>query len=250
MNLEYYKEYYHFEREHWWFVVRNRLLMEHVERITSSEKKPLKILNIGVGTGRTSELLSRFGEVTSVEYEEECISFVKEHLDLEIQHGSILELDFEDNSFDLVCAFDVIEHVEDDKLAVSEMKRVCKSGGVAMVSVPALMMLWGTHDEINHHFRRYNYKELSSLFSNDGKIIFQSFFNTYLFPPIAIVRIFNRFLTKKTDSKKEGTGSDFSIKTSPLVSSILKKVFYSESIFLNRFISLPIGVSILLSWRK
>ena len=53
-----------------------------------------------------------------------------------------------------------------------------------------------------------------------------------------------------TDSKKEGTGSDFSIKTSPLVSSILKKVFYSESIFLNRFISLPIGVSILLSWRK
>ena len=249
MNLDYYKEYYHFEREHWWFMVRNRLLMEHVEKIIASKKKPLKILNIGVGTGRTSELLSPFGKVTSIEYEQECIKFVKEHLDMEIQHGSILELDFEDNSFDLVCAFDVIEHVEDDQLAVKEMKRVCKSDAFVMVSVPALMMLWGHHDEVNHHFRRYHRKELKNLFSEEGKIIFQSFFNTNLFLPIAAVRIFNRLMPQKP-SKSGDTGSDFSIKSSPFVSQILSKIFYSESVFLKRFISLPIGVSMLLSWQK
>jgi len=160
-----------------------------------------------------------------------------------------LDLTFEDNSFDLVCAFDVIEHVEDDKLAVSEMKRVCKVNGLVMLSVPALMILWGLHDEINHHFRRYTYKELKNLFSTDGKILFQSFFNTYLFLPIALVRIFNRLVPRKRKNKKD-TGSDFSIKSSPLISRILKKIFYSESLFLNRFISLPIGVSLLLSWRK
>ena len=125
MDKNYYKEYYHLERSHWWFQARAHILMSHLKRILPP-KKDLKILNVGAATGRSSELLMQFGEVMSVEYDKECFDFVAQNLKIPIVKGSILELPFEAEAFDLVCAFDVIEHVNDDYLAVMEMRRVCK----------------------------------------------------------------------------------------------------------------------------
>jgi ubiquinone/menaquinone biosynthesis C-methylase UbiE len=73
------------------------------------------------------------------------------------------ELPFKDEEFDLICAFDVIEHVEDDLLGIREMKRVCKNEGLMVLTVPAYMFLWSHHDEVNQHYRRYTLKNLKNL---------------------------------------------------------------------------------------
>jgi SAM-dependent methyltransferase len=250
MDKNYYKRYYTLEREHWWFTARAEILMSHIRRVFAN-RTDLKILNIGAATGYSSELLQQFGTVTSIEFDEECYEFTRDVVKIPIQQGSILELDFPDNTFDLVCAFDVIEHVEDDRLAVSEMRRVAKLGGVMFVAVPALMYLWSEHDVVNHHFRRYSSKILRGLFVEHDAPIFHSYFNFWLFFPIAAIRLLLRIFTKKHLAKPEDTQSDFdNFKSGGLVNSILKNVFLSENILLKRFISLPIGVSILSSWRK
>jgi SAM-dependent methyltransferase len=250
MDKNYYKKYYTLEREHWWFTARAKILMTHISRVFL-HPKDLNILNIGAATGYSSELLQQFGAVTSVEFDEDCYKFTRDVVKIPIQQGSILALDFPDNTFDLVCAFDVIEHVEDDRLAVSEMRRVAKQGGVMCVTVPAFMFLWSEHDVVNHHFRRYTSKILRGLFLEKNTQIFHSYFNFWLFFPIAAVRFALRVFTKKHLVTPENAQSDFdNFKSNSIVNTVLKYIFLSENIFFKRLIPLPIGVSILSSWRK
>jgi SAM-dependent methyltransferase len=250
MDKNYYKKYYTLEREHWWFSARAEILMCHIRRVFD-RRTDLKILNVGAATGHSSQLLQQFGTVTSVEFDQDCYEFTRDVVKIPIQQGSILELAFPDNTFDLVCAFDVIEHVEDDRLAVAEMRRVARMGGVLFVTVPAFMFLWSEHDVVNHHFRRYTSHILRGLFSEKDTPIFHSYFNFWLFFPIAAVRLVLRLFTKKHLAKPEDAQSDFdNFKSGGLVNALLKAVFLSENIFLKRFISLPVGVSILSSWRK
>ena len=164
MDINYYKEYATLERQHWWFKVRGKIISRLISAsIQNKENKPLTILNIGAATGKTSELLSKFGKVTSLEYDQDCCNYANEQFNLTIIHGSILDLPFKDEEFDLVCAFDVIEHVEDDLSGVHEMKRVCKRDGQIVLTVPAYLFLWSHHDIVNHHFRRYTLKSLKDL---------------------------------------------------------------------------------------
>jgi SAM-dependent methyltransferase len=248
MTPEYYKEYYHLERSNWWFTARLEILKSQIE-IMFPHKNDLNILNIGVATGATSQMLEMFGKVKSIEYDEVCFNFVKEKLQIDIEQGTILDLQFAENSFDLVCAFDVVEHVEDDQLAVKEMIRVCKSKGFVFVTVPAFMDLWSKHDEINYHFKRYTSKTLLSLFdSNTGNVIYHSYFNTILFLPIYLVRWISNKFPKLF--KRDGSGSDHSMFELGFLNKVLYAIFYAENILLKRLVKLPFGVSFMLSFKK
>ena len=77
-------------------------------------------------------MLKKFGTVISSEFDAETCTFLRQVLKMEVIEASVTELPFPDNEFDLVCAFDVIEHVENDEQAMEEMKRVCKKGGYAV----------------------------------------------------------------------------------------------------------------------
>ena len=124
-----------------------------------------------------------------------------------VTEASIIKLPFENNSFDLVCAFDVIEHVNEDTIAVEELWRVCKPGGNVCITVPAFQALWGTHDIVNGHKRRYTKKELQKLVAekNDGDILYSSYFNFILFIPIFLFRkITSLFKTKFCENAKIG----------------------------------------------
>lgn len=253
MNHDYYKEYYLLERNHWWFKARERIISNLIKRLISENgysSGEISILNIGCSTGRSSEYLSGFGQVTSIEYDEFCCEFAREKTGLEIIHGSITELPFTEKKFDLVCAFDVIEHVENDQLAVNEMKRVVKENGIIFITVPAFMSLWSHHDEINHHFRRYKHQEVNLLFESDknGKRIFSSYFNFFLFIPIYLFRKLSNIL--KLGNKRKGAGSDFETFNPGLVNTLLYCLMKTESVFINSKIRFPFGISILFTWKK
>jgi len=74
--------------------------------------------------------------------------------------GKVTCLPFADSSFDLVCAFDIIEHVDDDEGALSEVSRTVKPGGAILVSIPLHAALWTSFDDFVGHKRRYDPEEL------------------------------------------------------------------------------------------
>jgi ubiquinone/menaquinone biosynthesis C-methylase UbiE len=248
MDKQYYLEYYDLERTHWWFIVREKIIRDALEKNIGG-KTGLQILNVGAATGRTSEMLSAYGKVTSIEYDLDCCRLTSERLGIDVIHASVLELPFASDSFDVVCAFDVIEHVEDDLKAVTEMERVCNAGGFIYITVPAYNELWSHHDVVNQHFRRYRMKGILELFkSRKGSILHKTYFNSILFPPIFAFRIVSNLFGRKRN--KNESGSDFSIaKKNTILNKVLFKVFLAERYLLKKF-TFSFGVSILFLWQK
>ena len=245
MDKNYYKLYYYRERDHWWFKVRGEIIRAQIAALNLS--KNCKILNVGAATYRSSEILSEFGEVTSLEYDKDCCQFVKEHLKKPIHNGSVLDLQFEDNEFDLVCAFDVIEHVEDDKLAVEEMTRVCKQDGLVFVTVPAYQFLWSEHDVINHHYRRYTLKNLLTTINvPKAKIVRKTYFNSLLLLPITTIRLISNLIGKKNKEPKSDLEK---VDNNSKINLLFEKVFSFEKKLLS-IMNFPAGVSMMVLFKK
>jgi SAM-dependent methyltransferase len=251
MEPAYYNEYYRNEREHWWFRVRESILRDQMERLIAEGRIPARprILNIGAATGRSSEWLGELGDVVSLEYDADCCRLTRERTGLDVVEGTILDLPWESGSFDVVCAFDVIEHVEDDAGGVAEMKRVCRKDGILFVTVPASPLLWSEHDEINHHFRRYRMQELKALFKGCD-VLLGTGFNSVLFAPIAVHRVVRRLADRLSQSRNRPLQSDFSRSQFPMVDGLLETLFRSESLWLSRGIGLPWGVSAMIIARR
>ncbi len=251
MEQSYFKEYYQLERENWWFTVRRQILDERINHLLKSPSQ-ISSLNIGAATGTTSDMLTRFGEVMSVEFDEQCYQFTKSFLTTPIIQGSITELPFENNQYDLVCAFDVIEHVADHAKAIDEMMRVCKPGGHIAITVPAYMFLWGPHDLVNHHFRRYTLKQVASLIqAYQGKLIYKTYFNSILFIPIAAFRIAVFCMEKISGKKANKEQSDHAVLgTNGFFNGLLAGIFKIDYYLLKWGIRFPAGVSIMVIFKK
>ncbi len=246
MDRRFLDNYYKMEREHWWFRVRESIILDVFSTLVY-QGKPLAILNVGAATGRSSEMLDTFGTVRSIEYDEPSFRFCRDTLKMNIEQGSITGLPYPDNAFDCVCAFDVVEHVEDHELAIKELFRVCKPGGKIFITVPAFMSLWSSHDEVNHHYRRYTKQELIDLFSKQGGTRIRStYFNFLLFAPIFLVRLIQRLFVKK---KQEELKPDNEMFNSGLINRFLGSIFSMERIWLKRN-GFPVGVSFMLLWEK
>jgi SAM-dependent methyltransferase len=243
MNRAFLDQYHYIERNHWWFRVRGQIISDLTQRFLYKARRP-DILNVGAATGRSTELLQAFGRVRSLEYDQPCVDYCREVLQLDVVQGSITALPYDDASFSLVCAFDVVEHVEDDQLAVSELIRVCKPGGIVFVTVPAFMSLWSEHDEVNLHFRRYRKKELQELFVG-GRILRSTYFNTLLFPPIWLARRLGQLLRHRDATPKP----DNEWMQHPITDKLFGGIFSIERLLL-KYINLPVGVSLAVIWRK
>lgn len=244
MEPAYYEEYYRNERDHWWFRARESILRRQMERMISLGRIPFRprILNIGIATGRSSQWLGELGDVVSLEYDSECCRLTRKRTGLEVVEGTVLDLPWESNSFDVVCAFDVIEHVDDDAGAVAEMKRVCRKDGILFVTVPASPLLWSEHDEINHHFRRYRIDELKALFKG-CELLLCTGFNSLLFAPIAAYRVVRQIANHLGGKRNRPPKSDFSRSQFFELNGLLEIIFKLENLWLSRGIGLPWGVS-------
>jgi len=147
-----------------------------------------------------------------------------------------------------VCAMDVIEHIDDDREAVRELLRVCKPGGLLVLTVPAYKWLWSVHDDINEHKRRYTRGELKACLSQlPVTILRASYINTFLAPPLILYRLLRRLGRRFVDQTKATTSDDFAFPA--LLNWLLLKIFASESIWLKHG-SLPFGISLVCVARK
>lgn len=252
MDKKYFEEYFVLERNHWWFKVRIKILQTHIRFLVKKHQlKDPKILNVGAGTGFTSQILMDFGDTTSVEYDEDCCKMVKEKTGMVFENASITELPYPDNSFDIVTAFDVVEHIEDDQKAVEELQRVTKKGGIIITTVPAYNFLWSQHDVINHHHRRYTRKTYLKLWHPErGKLKkeYNTYFNFILFVPVAAFRLLSNLFSRKT--KRIDAGSDFSVNKSGIIDSVLYYLMSMEIPMIKARFVLPFGISYLVSFKK
>ncbi|MFY8143480.1 MAG: class I SAM-dependent methyltransferase, partial [Caulobacter sp.] len=124
------------EADHWWFVGRRRILRGLLQRIGTPPDA--RILEVGCGAGGNVPLLRGFGAVTALEPDDESRAYASERLGLAVDTGLLPDgLPYGPESFDLVCAFDVVEHVDDDAASVRALARLVKPGGAILTTVPA-----------------------------------------------------------------------------------------------------------------
>jgi SAM-dependent methyltransferase len=238
MNPEAYLEMADTEAHHWWFSGR-RAIISHL--IASMKLGPdAKILEIGSGTGGNLEMLSSFGKVSALEMDSTARSIASEKTGgrYDIRAGSCpADIPFAGDKFDLICLFDVLEHIEEDLPTLSAVRGLLKKGGRVLITVPAYRWLWSAHDEFLHHKRRYTREELRRKVMASGfNCTRVTYFNTLLFPLAAIVRLKDRLLGNSTAS---GTG----IPPAP-VNWIFSGLFGLERFILSAT-NLPFGVSLL-----
>lgn len=241
MEAEFYAEYFEAEDRHWWFVGRRQIILRALERqLPPPSTNPRKILDVGSGTGAMLGHLRRFGEVQGVDPDEAAVAFCHQRGEGAVQQLPDPELPFPEGAFDLVTAFDVLEHIDDDRSMLAEIRRVLGPGGTFVASVPAYRWLWGPQDEISHHKRRYHAAQLVERLGTAGFALTHiSYFNTLLFPAIAAIRLLRPYRPGAAELK-----SDFELTPPGRVNSALAALFSLEAGLVARA-RLPFGVSIL-----
>lgn len=242
MKKEFYTEYSEIEDVHWWFIGRRKIILNILDKYISSNNRS-KVLDFGCGTGSMLRYLKRYGWVVGVDVETSALHFARQRGNANLVQMTADNLSFGNCSFDLICAFDVIEHLDDDLNALREFYRTCRDGGHLILTVPAYRFLWGRQDEISEHKRRYTRKELRQKINASGFTIRKlTYFNTLLFLPIAVIRMLGRMITDST--QQESVRSDFTMTSPGKINNLLSVVFGCEA-FPLRIIDFPFGVSIL-----
>jgi SAM-dependent methyltransferase len=234
------------EDVHWWFVGRRRILLSILDRyLGANATNGRQILDVGCGTGTMLTHLARFGDARGVDMDLEAVGYCHDRGLRQVTQSDADKLPFEKDTFDLVTALDVVEHIDDDLGALREMRRVIKPGGLLLLTVPAYRFLWGRQDDINLHKRRYVARELRSRLQAAGfEVQRLTYMNAILFPAIAAIRLVRHVLPEPPKLE-----SDFAFPAPQPLNVLLSAVFGSERHVLTRF-DIPFGVSIMALARR
>jgi SAM-dependent methyltransferase len=198
----------------------------------------LQVLDVGCGTGLMMQELALLGDVRGVDLSDQAVDYCRQRGIMGAQLGDVCRLEFPDESFDVVCAVDILEHIEDDHRALTEWKRVLKPDGRIFVFVPAHSWLWSLQDEISGHYRRYTRARLDGVVTSAGLVMERrSYVSTLLFPVIFFGRQWLRILRRFKDVKTENT-------LHPHWSNGLLRSIFSLEILILRRTNLPFGASL------
>ena len=224
------------EQSHWWYTGRRKILSDFVEAISRqvTDRRP-RILDVGCGTGANLLMLSKYGEAEGVDISEDALAFCRERGLDKVRLGAGEKLPYDDGTFDLVTAFDVVEHMDDDLAGLREMRRVLRPGGRVLLFVPTFMFLWGLQDDVSNHRRRYRLPELRRVLEQAGfEIERTTYANITFFLPILLVRQLMKLTGTRADSE-----NNINV---PALNGVLGRVLAAESWLLKRM-NLPFGVS-------
>jgi len=243
-NPELFERFARVEAGHFWFVGRNAILEDCMRRFFAQAGN---ILEIGCGTGfvlnntRNSYPSAR---LSGSDIFTEGLYYAKQR----VPTASFFQMDachipYRDE-FDLICSFDVLEHIDDDQAALVQMYQACQSGGGLMLTVPQHRWLWSSTDDYAHHKRRYTREELVARVNKAGfRVEYATSFVSLLLP----VMMVSRLLQKSGDADDQ---MDAGFKIGKLVNRLLLSVMKVERGLISLGLTFPVGGSLLLVARK
>lgn len=237
MDPHIYQQMRSLEDQHWWFLSRRRIVGQMLASIDLP--KQARILDAGCGTGGNLNFLSEFGEVTAVELDDGAATLARERGNWTVLKGSLPDnMPFTGQQFDLIVLLDVLEHIGDDAASLRALRKLLAPRGYLVLTVPAFPFLWSAHDEEHHHKRRYRANGLQEIIEGAGlRIQYLSYFNTWLFPLVAAIRLVRRVVPAGE------VGHDVKL-PKPVINRMLETLFSSERLWIGRH-RMPFGVSLL-----
>lgn len=232
----------HAEGRHWWFAARRRIIKRMLHRLDLPADA--RILEIGCGSGGNLAMLGELGELEAIELDDTARTVARSRSTIAVRKGSLPDgmPDFT-APFDLILMLDVLEHIEQDEPSLDRLIGLLNPGGQLMLTVPAFPFVWSAHDVLHHHFRRYRRGSLRRMLERAGFTVdYASYFNTFLFPLVAGVRLLGRLI---------GEGDPQAALNMPAapINLALREIFAAEQ-WVMRALPLPFGVSLMVVARK
>ena len=209
------------EKSHFWFKNRREKICQTFKKFVP---KNARILEIGAGTGFVAEKLQEFGYSIEVsDIHSNGLLYAKKRGMKKLYQFDLFNPPFEEE-FDVICLFDVLEHLSDESQALQCLKQMLKPGGLIILTVPAHSWLWSRDDVIAGHYKRFTKSHLKSAFLSSG---FQPVHLSYFFSAILPFLLLRRWLKKDTGlplSKDDV----LEIKLSPLMNQLMNLLTQTE----------------------
>lgn len=241
MEIAEYARMEYYERNYWWHIGR-RYILEHVLTKFVTPTGKLSILDLGCGTGINFNWLKSWGTVIGLDSEVNALDYCRQKQ----SYHQLIQRDatnLPSEKFNLITAFDLLEHMDNDREALRTWYSSLENNGYLLLTVPAHQILFGAHDKALHHQRRYSSFGLSQKIRTAGfKIEFLSPFFFFVFPIFALVRLFTKLAKPQSTYETASTVSG--------LDSILISLSELESYLLSVGIGLPWGSSIIVVAKK
>jgi SAM-dependent methyltransferase len=240
MKREYADHYSALEQHHWWFRARRKILRDLLA-LEIGWRDGMQVLEIGVGPGENLYTLYPANiSLMGMEPDPNNVQVAQQRGPIPVYAGTIEDLPppIRETTFDAIGLFDVLEHIKDDEAALCILRDRLKPGGKLVLAVPTYQWMWGLQDEVSLHYRRYTRAELCNKLRDAGfRIQRATYFNTFLFPMIAVFRLAGKLMP----ASKRSAQSDFDYSAGP-INELFCAVFGFER-HLLRVMNFPFGVS-------
>jgi len=231
------------EQKHFWHVGRREIILDLLRRNFSRLAKS-RMLEVGCGNGSVLAFLKKNGiKIEGGDIFMEGLTFCRHRVNsVPLYQLDVLSLPFH-NEFDVVGLFDVLEHIDNDKEALLEIRQALKRNGILLMTVPAYQFLWSYFDECSNHQRRYMRGELIAKLEQAGFTVKKaSYYMFFLFPLLAAIRLIGNARQHGYNSQVKGRMS-LETKTIPVVNEVFLGLLRLER-FLLRYFNLPFGGSL------
>jgi 2-polyprenyl-3-methyl-5-hydroxy-6-metoxy-1,4-benzoquinol methylase len=236
------------EDRHFWFRVRSQIIFALSKHITKDFSAGYRALEIGCGTGnmlRSLELACQDGKVLGMDLFKEGLKCAQMRTSCSLVQGDIHSPPFK-GPFDLICLFDVLEHIDDDISALKIVHGLLSENGSILLTVPAHQCLWSYFDEASHHCRRYDMPDLNNRLINAGYgVEYMTQFMTSLFPLVWLGRKTAMLMNRKKDNERCSHLVERELHVNAIANEILYKLLAWEVDVIANQRKLPIGTSII-----